>query len=84
MNPSPDKSWEIITTVKPYTPGRGELQLRIKEKMQINAQAGKKCLNKLVKLIVNKQDLNWPTWLDLQHQNTDLKWESIHDNTVSS
>ena len=39
LNPAPNIEWEIIRTAQPYRPGRGNCQLCIQEKVQINARA---------------------------------------------
>ena len=39
LKPKPNKKWEIIRSAKPYQPGRGNCQLFIQEKVQINPQA---------------------------------------------
>ena len=49
FNSAPTIEWEIIRTALPYRPGRGNCQLCIQEKAQINAQAGnQEVLNKRV------------------------------------
>ena len=40
LNSAPNIEWEIIRTAQPYRPGRGNCQLCIQEKVQINARAG--------------------------------------------
>ena len=64
LNPSPDISWEIICTAKPYTAGQGECQglkgfklMRKLERMVLTRE------RILAKLVVIKQDTSWPAKL---------------------
>ena len=62
LNPASNIEWEIIRIAQPYKPGRGNCQLCINEKVQINAKAeNPELLNKrteIGKTCRQKRDIN--------------------------